>query len=379
MVNHLYQLPTGVLSVLLSPTGNSKVKASKDFQKILTQAIDWESLAAEADGHVIGVIVYQRLCELDLANALPPAIRQRWLADSLHAKLQHVLQRRASLEISRTLTGLSIRHALIKGTAYRLWLYRPAWIRIGGDIDILVDHANIEHTRVVMNDLGFVQASCSADYQHFRPATWEEIVRTEVGHYELAQFVRDHRLTNPPAWLLGADFVRRVPFAYEMLATGPVFHVCADVHWALHFAFAGASPLHDLVLLQTCDGTAVPVLNSTWNVFTSCFKLYFEAFDRPRFGLHHLIDVIALLDYVAIDWQLFKSIVEHYHIEAAAFYVLCAAEHLAGRKLIPPDLLDGWRRPALRESTSDTRCNELGDFVSDMFGVRISANWQRGG
>jgi hypothetical protein len=273
------------------------------------------------------------------------------------------------------LTGLGVRHVLMKGAAYRLWLYAPAWVRVGGDVDILVRPEDVEPVRRTMRDLGFVQASCSPDYQCFRPASREEIADAESRHYELAQFIRDHRLVKAPDWLLGADFVQRIPFGYELLGDGPVLHVNVDVHWALHFAFAGASLLDDATRIATRDGVEIPVPNSAWNLFTSCFKLYFEAFDRPRYGLHHLIDIVALVDEGAVDWALFRQLVERYRIDAAAFYVLSAAERFAGRTLVPDEALAGWSLTRPMASAAAAHSNDYGDFMPFMLGTRLAATW----
>jgi hypothetical protein len=263
----------------------------------------------------------------------------------------------------------------MKGAAYRLWLYAPAWVRVCGDVDVIVRPEDVEPVRRAMRDLGFVQASCSPDYQCFRPASREEVANAESRHYELAQFIRDHRLVNAPDWLLGADFVQRIPFGYEMLADGAVFHANVDVHWALHFAFADASLLDDAASLAPRVGEAIPIPNSAWNLFVSCFKLYFEAFDRPRYGLHHLIDVVALLGDGAMDWAMFRQLVERYRIDAAAFYVLSAAERFVGRKLVPEDVVAGWCLTRPMASAGATHSNDYGDFMPFMLGTRMAASW----
>src|SRR4051812_9436668 len=60
---------------------------------------NWESLAADADRHNVGVLIRQRVDEAHALDALPPRVAAAWLADARHAALQHGLQRRDAVAV----------------------------------------------------------------------------------------------------------------------------------------------------------------------------------------------------------------------------------------------------------------------------------------
>lgn len=331
--------------------------------------VDWGAVRADANAHAVGVLVFRRLGDLGWTRFVDPAVAARWEADAKHAELQYRIQRSDALTISRTLAQHGIRHAFVKGTGYRELLYRPGWTRLCGDSDILIDRRNAERVRALMHRLDFEHAACTLDYQLFRPAYEHEIAETEAHHYELAQLVKSYRLTAPPEWLLGSHFKHRAPFTYERLPQGIIFRSVVDVHWALHFELQYESPLDDVRTVPLDDGSELPILSLEWSLFASAFKLYYEAFDRPGYGLHHLTDLAALLRYGTepLNWDAFADLVQRHRFEAAVFYTLSAAEALAGGEFVPPDLMAQWA--ALKPPSPATRV-ELGDFVPWMLGRR---------
>jgi hypothetical protein len=374
----LHHLPRDLLSDLLSATPPAPIDAGTEPGAWIA-AVDWQAVALDANDHALGPLVYRRLEDLGLTGYLPAHVALAWQADSLHAQLQNALQQQDAREISRALTGQRIRHAFAKGFAYRNWLYRPEWIRIGGDVDLLIDRENVERVRSVMHGLGFIQASGTLDYREFRPATRAEIDDVERKHHELGLFVRDYNLKNAPEWLFGPNFIRRVPFTYEALASGPVFHSCVDVHWALHFIFADADPLADAQMHGSTPERQLPILSSTWSILFSIFKLYNEAFNRPKYGLTHLIDLVALLHagQSTMDWTTFHALVSAYQLETAAFYTLSAAERLAGTSLIPASLLARWSVFPFSQRTNYGESSPIdpGDCMPYVLGERLPGHW----
>jgi hypothetical protein len=367
-------LPAELLAALLSARSR-RTRALKG-KRALLDGIDWGGLCDDANAHVVGIIVQQRLADLGLLARLPANVRKAWDADAAHAQLQHAIQTRDAVAISRELSSDGIRHAFVKGFAYRHWLYRPQSIRLGGDVDLLIDRSNSERVRRLMRTLGFTQASCRADYQRYRPATAFEIARVEAHHYELVQFVKDHLLVNAPPFVLSKPFVQRVPFAYERIGGDAVLHSCVDIHWALHFAFRDASPLATLATVKTAGGFPLPVLAPEWNLVFSAFKLYHEAFERPRFGFAHLVDLRAILTQEAehLDWSLIERIVTAHSLDAATFYTLSAVERLAQTEFVPSRLRARWTEfsPSGRAAPGGP---ELGDFVPYMLGRRVPSDY----
>jgi hypothetical protein len=231
-----------------------------------------------------------------------------------------------------------------------------------------------------MRALGFNQAASTIDYQRFTPATERQIKETEAQHYELAQFVKSYRLTDCPPWLFGPDFRRRAPFTFESQGEEILFHSVVDIHWALHFSFVSEEPLANIVH-EARAPNPIPRLSTGWNLFISCFKLYFEAFDRPYYGMHHLIDLAALLRThpTGSDWETVAALVRRYGMQACMFYTLSAAESLVGQPVVPLSLFCEWSVTApvpdsmpdgVEKRTYHTNL-DLGDFIPYMIGRRI--------
>lgn len=340
--------------------------------------VDWAAVAPALSTHALTPLAYRRLDELGLLAALPDGVRRAWAADAAHARLQAALQRRAATAVTTALGVAGVRHAFFKGYAYRVTFYRPGWVRVAGDLDVLVDRPAVEAARAALVRAGFVQASSSLDYQRFAPADPRQVATVEANHYELAQFVRRTRLTDPPSWVLGADFVRRSPYPFELVDGDVLFHDVVDLHWTPHFAFARERPLESVR-----PAADVPVLGAAWSLFTSSFKLYFEAFDRPHYGLHHLIDLAALVEsgLDAAEWRTVADLVSRYGMQAAAFWTLSYADRLARQGGVPPSLLDAWSvtAPAIEDlppghlphRTFHSQL-DLGDFLPYLTGRRAA-------
>lgn len=373
-------LPAGCLRALLVPGAKSSAAERKKILSFLQERVDWTSLAKDINRHAVGTLLFNRLREWNWAEKILPAeVAAAWEADAQHARLQYLIQRRDALEINRLLTRHGIRHAFFKGMAYRETLYSPPWTRMGGDSDLLVDPCNVELCRAILFGCGFQHAACDIHYQNLRPATDMEIRAVEAKHYELAQFIRVHPLENTPDWFLGPSFVQRAPFAFERLSDAVVFNSVIDCHWSLHLALKDEMPLNSSITVTTSSGQTIPILSPEWSLFTTCFKLYFEAFDRPGYGLHHLLDIIALLDAHGnnLDWNFLAGLFERHLYQAAGFYTLNAAQNLAGKQLLPEGFLTPWlelpsRLPDQPETLDHTTL-DFGDFIPSMLGERSSA------
>ncbi|MFL6232705.1 MAG: nucleotidyltransferase family protein [Thermoanaerobaculia bacterium] len=382
-ISNLAGLPPDLFRGLLAPKPLDRTLSDKAREAGQGACVVWQDIVTEADAHGIGVLLHQRLTELGLGKLLDPQTERALEADARHAQLQCALQRQDAILISEVLSELGVRHAFLKGFAYRAWLYQPTWVRPGSDIDILIDPEAIETVRAAMLEIGFIQASRSWNFTNFRPATAREIRQTEATHYELAQFARSLLLKNPPDWLFGPDFTRGAPFTFEQLPQGPVLHSVVDVHWALHSFWEKETPLDVIVLMAISEGDdEIPTLSLEWNLLFSSFKLYFEAFDRPGRGLHKLVDLAALLaaHHHEIDWEWYADMIAHYKLQAASFYTFSAVQRLADKTLIPDRLMRTWSRvePLAEGQGEDKRPSEtldFGDFLSTLLGTRIPSSF----
>ncbi|MFL6163798.1 MAG: nucleotidyltransferase family protein [Jatrophihabitantaceae bacterium] len=359
----LYEVPQGALRALLRARPVKSVIAANRVLKTW----DWQGLADDANGHNVGVLIYQRLTEAGQLDAVPDEVAAAWLADARHAALQHGLQLRDALAVSAEFEREGIRHAFVKGLAYAVSLYEPRWVRFGGDVDVLVDRENIERVRTLMKKFYFTQAKFSPDHQKFWTASPEEIRAVENQHYELAEFNKWVELLDPPEWLLTEPFVPRSPFGFGWRSDKPFFCSSIDVHWALHFLFADSGPLDEV--RQTDAG--IPVLSPEWSLIYSIFKLYVEAFDRPRFGFTHVSDIVSLLATDIVDWNKVDQLVQQHGLEAAAYYTLASCQALAGTATVPEQFMQRWSAIAPPDDQQSSRLPiDFGDFVPYLAGDR---------
>ena len=363
----VHELPRAVLTDLLasrSPAGGPDA-----VERALTAA-DWPALVADANRHTVGVLLLQRLRELGAERALPDGVAAAWEADRRHARLQHILQLRDAHALSAGLTDAGIAHAFMKGFAYRLELYRPSWVRIGGDVDVLIDRRHVARARGIAQDLGFSQARFSDDHQRMWRASQTEIREAEAAHHELAEFNKDHYLDNAPEWLLEPPFVLRSPFAYAYRGRDPVMRSSIDMHWALHFLFEHFDVLEEVHGADAGSGP-LPVVSREWSIIFSAFKLYYESFDRPRFGFTHVADLIALSGAPGLRWSLVDDVARGAGIGAALFYTLGACEGLTARRLVPAELMQAWSTVDEPASSRPGSPNlDFGDFVPYLVGRR---------
>jgi putative nucleotidyltransferase-like protein len=367
----LCDLPEDMVRALLLPEPLPATDTDIPRDGGALRQIDWAAIRADANAHAVGVLVFRRLRELGWTRFIDPTVIACWEADARHAELQYHLQKNDLLEIGRALVRQGIRHAFVKGAGYRELLYRPAWTRLCGDCDLLIDRDDAETVRTLLQRQGFEHAACTIDYQSFRPAHSWEIAETESQHYELAQLVKSYRLANAPPWLFGPDFERRAPFTYERTPEGVVFRSIVDVHWTLHFVLQSEDPLAHVQFARTADGANLAILSLEWSLFVTAFKLYFEAFDRPGYGLHHLTDLAAILRHARepLDWKMIDALTRRHGLEGPIYYALSAAQALAGADVVPLELMNGWSSIPPVPPGEATR--ELGDFVPSMLGRRI--------
>ncbi|HWU86897.1 MAG TPA: nucleotidyltransferase family protein [Kofleriaceae bacterium] len=340
-------------------------------------AINWSAIVEALDTSGVGPLAITRMKEIGVADRIDPQAARRWEADRLHAELQCTLQRRDAVRITEHLTRLGIRHAFLKGFAVREWLYQPSWVRASSDSDLLIGPEDIERTRAALFDLGFVQASRTEDFRKFRPARPEEIAATEAEHFELAQFARVLRLANPPEWIFGPDYRRAAPSAFEQLPDGPILNSVVDVHWALHFHFADDRPLDTLTTVRAREGGLdIPTVSIEWHVLYTAFKLYFEAFDRPGWGLHMLADLAALLRAGrSLDWSWLEAQGAKKDLDAMLFYTLSAAERLVGQAIAPVDMMERLATGDVERPEGSKTELDLGDFMPYVLRRRLASSF----
>jgi|GEM_PF-4837083 len=118
------------------------------------ESLDTEAFFELLKAHEIGPLVYGPLKRLDVPEA--------WLAyprEAYYKAAQVNTQQNALFEgVRKRLDAEGIRHLLVKGIVLE-WFYHPAFVRTKGDIDMLIEEADLPRVDRVLRDLGFTRDS----------------------------------------------------------------------------------------------------------------------------------------------------------------------------------------------------------------------------
>lgn len=203
------------ISTVVPDAGRSATHGS--VERMLTNAADGSTrawlAAALRDGHlpahvngeapddIVAVAAVEgvvALLEMRLRagggwEALPAHLREA-IADESRAMAAQWLMREHELRrISRVLEQAGLRILLLKGCALALWLYPRPYLRMGGDIDVLLESRDEAERAVgVLSDLGYALAFApgSTHYEMTCRLVVDGVMRSELDlHFRLLNSV----------------------------------------------------------------------------------------------------------------------------------------------------------------------------------------------
>ncbi len=105
----------------------------------LDDALAAEALLAAADREGVVALLEARLRTEGGWNALPSAHRDALQAHARGLAAQWLQRGEELRQLERTLAEAGLRVLLLKGSALALWLYPQPYLRMGGDIDLLLE------------------------------------------------------------------------------------------------------------------------------------------------------------------------------------------------------------------------------------------------
>lgn len=198
-------------------------------------------LLAAAEDEGVAAILEARLRAEGGWGALPAAQREELQAHVRGLAAQWLLRAEELRRIERALAAAGLRVLLLKGSALALWLYPQPFLRMGGDIDLLLESADAT-TRAaeLLSALGYARAFEPAD-THF-----ELTLRRSVDGALRSELDLHSRLLNAAAY---ADL-----FAFEELwdSAQPLPGMGAQLR--------ALSPLH--ALTHACLNRALDMQNA---------------------------------------------------------------------------------------------------------------------
>ncbi len=284
------------------------------------------------------------------------------------ARVQTTLLQRFTSEMDRQ----RIPYVLLKGSASRLTCYPEPTMRGGLDVDIGVPHGFLDRAEAIVLEQGFLYSSLDETKRHFFQITEEERADVEANHYELAclvrkQVIRDLDPEEDGAIRRSISFLR----PWHVNPNGDLgCYVTFDIHHGLCLDIEVDSVVTTSERTQIA-GYSARTPRADWAVFHLIFKIYWEGVHNYRKGGYQYADLIRLIPRVrgALAMGLI-SLLSHYYLEAAAYYVLRRLQTEFHLKLSPEleAFVDLAGDPPEDEFPNDI--NDLGDMWPKIWGYR---------
>jgi hypothetical protein len=300
--------------------------------------------------------VYCREHDLGLGTA-PSRLSEvfRIIAREQYRHLRPILDR---------LTQAGIPVVLIKGADLDLAVYKQAFPRVMGDIDILIRPPDAPPVMEVFRSQGFIQGKLDKSSLQMVPLGDAEKAEFEEGSIELAEFAK---LVKVPDLLPFQDVIAEHLSYWRMTPLQDEFYLV--VGYDIHIHLSLEIDLQDVWCnLRTIDAPEVgrclgqSFTDMAWYL---AVRFYHELHINNAFVMRGFLDVLAILHHhhERLDWERIAEIARKYSLQPALFYTMWHANELLG-PLVPPSLLE-----ALCPATSGTeRGHDWGDFVPKMLG-----------
>lgn len=232
--------------------------------------------------HHLYPLLYFRLTQAGLVEALPPAVAQLLKHDYAAALQLYLLQKVATRQILQTLAAAGIEVILLKGADLRLRVYEDPATRPMTDLDLLVSPESVGAVLGLLASHGYTSA---LDSVHHSP-----------------------------------DFQRRFRVEFHLLGPPPV-SLMVDLHWELEaVANYYRLPYERLApRAQTLDWQGVPV--RVLCAEHMLLYLFLHYYDEREIALK-LVDMALALTRLPLDWNLFLREAAHGRCQAPALIIL---------------------------------------------------------
>lgn len=314
-----------------------------------------------------------------LSRWAAPALRKCPAACEMKDRLASVtnfarVQLQVGERFARALEAAGIPYALLKGSAARFTAYPDPLARCGKDIDLVTTRRHLGRAEKVARDVGFVPSQWNPGKKCFHLADPGLRARVEAQHYELGFLVRRQVVEGLSAEDEAA--IRRdMPSHYlwhEADDGRLACYVSTDIHHALSLDIP-ADGLLAAARRTDAGDVALRVPSPAWLVFHLIFKIYWEGVNTYRKGLYQFVDLLfALRGFEEADCADLVALLEEYHLQVAAYYVLRRLETDLGEPI--PDPLAGFVEQLCftpeGEEVSAKDFNDMGDMWPKLWGYR---------
>lgn len=162
--------------------------------------IDWSLFLEVVARHRVAGLVDQGLCRIEVAA--PAEVRAKLSADARAIRTQNLLLAGAMIRLDRGFRDTGVDHLFIKGLTLGQLAYHDCGLKMGWDIDLLVDRSDLARSAELLTALGYElrlpeQASTAA-LLRWHESSKESIWVDAAGvHVELHTRLADNRALIP--------------------------------------------------------------------------------------------------------------------------------------------------------------------------------------
>jgi putative nucleotidyltransferase-like protein len=286
------------------------------------------------------------------------------------------LARMQMLLANRFVTALEeqgVPYSLMKGSSASMAVYPAPDLRSGLDVDVAVPRRYIRRAERIAHEQGFVPAAFDLENRHAYAVTERERREVEAQHYELVCLNRRQVVSGlSPEDEAAIRNSIPTPRAWHETDEGELAcYVTLDIHHGICLDIA-VDEMVDSARKETYHGYTAWIPQPEWMLLQLIFKLYWEGVQRYRSrGVYQYADLVRLIGQVDEDvFNRLLPILEHYELEAGAYYVLRRLETAFGLKL-GPHIVDFLTRTSIPPAdVLPSEVNDMGDMWPRLWGFR---------
>lgn len=245
-------------------------------------------------------------------------------------------QRRAASRFAGHCAEQQIRNLIFKGADYLERYFDGRCPSILGDVDVLVERADLGATRALLYNLGYRQAKFDEARHALVDADIATIAAVEGVHYELYPFCKLEKIELDDDERQAAQSGTPQPPLFIPEHGEAVLCVELDVHHGIALDVDIAPLLGRMRASPFRGANALSPADSLW--FT-CSRLYTEVALHGKSTLRDFAYMIALLREEQIDWDCLLHACEEYQLRPALFYYLSFVNALFEQPPIPAAVL----------------------------------------
>lgn len=258
---------------------------------------------------------------------------------------------------------------LIKGADLDLAVYQKMFPRTMGDIDILVQPADVPTVVSAFQREGFVQGKLEKDRFEIVPLSDLERSELEDGSIELAEFTK---LVLVPDLLPFRNAIDEGLSYWRMMPLRDAYHLVigydVHIHLSLEFDLEDAwSNLRETNFPEVGKCLAQSFTDIAWYL---AVRFYHELHLNYAYVMRSFIDVLLVIlrNHADIDWDRIVYIADKYKLHPALYYVFWHISELLDGK-VPEKVLNS----LCPLNAGTQRGHDWGDFVPKMLGdVQLS-------